>query len=95
VIACIDGQQAWEALRENPVDIVVSDVDMPRLNGFELTRKIRDSAKWSHIPVILLTARASQEDKLAGLHAGANIYMNKSHFDQVELLEAVNRLASS
>jgi two-component system, chemotaxis family, sensor kinase CheA len=95
VIACVDGQQAWEALRENPVDIVVSDVDMPRLNGFELTRKIRDSAKWSHIPVILLTARASQEDKLAGLHAGANIYMKKSHFDQVELLEAVNRLASS
>lgn len=93
VVACVDGQQAWQALRENTVDIVVSDVDMPRLNGFELTRKIRDSAKWSHIPVILLTARASQEDKLAGLHAGANVYMSKSNFDQAELLDAVNRLA--
>jgi two-component system, chemotaxis family, sensor kinase CheA len=93
VIATVDGQQAWESLRDNIVDVIVSDVDMPRLNGFELTRRIRDSAKWSHIPVILLTARENPEDKLEGLHAGANIYMKKSHFDQAELLEAVNRLA--
>lgn len=93
VLAAVDGQHAWELLRENPVDLIVSDVDMPRLNGFELTRRLRDSAKWSHIPVILLTARETSKDKLEGLDAGAKLYMKKSHFDQTELLDAVKRLA--
>jgi two-component system, chemotaxis family, sensor kinase CheA len=95
VLEAIDGQQGWEILRDNHVDLVISDVDMPRLNGFELTRRIRDSAKWSHVPVILLTARYNNEDKLEGLSAGANLYMKKQSFDQAELLNAVQRLTQS
>ena len=92
VVEAVDGQQAWELLQNATVNLIISDVDMPRLNGIELTRKVRASPKWSHIPVILVTARETPEDKLEGLNAGANQYMRKSHFDQTALLQAITKL---
>lgn len=92
VVEAVDGQQAWELLQNATVNLIISDVDMPRLNGIELTRKVRASPKWSHIPVILVTARETPEDKLEGLTAGANQYMRKSHFDQTALLQAITKL---
>ena len=79
-------------LHANNIDLVVSDVDMPIMNGFELTRKIRATSALKSIPVILLTARENSSDKLAGLEAGANAYMKKGQFDQSGLLEIIKGL---
>jgi two-component system chemotaxis sensor kinase CheA len=73
-------------------DLVVSDVDMPRMNGFELTAKIRADKKLSALPLVLLTSLASQEDRERGIDVGANAYIVKSSFDQSNLLEVIRRL---
>ena len=67
--------------------------EMPRLNGFDLTARIRADARLSDLPVVLVTALASREDKERGVDAGANAYMVKSSFDQTRLLEVLERLA--
>lgn len=92
VVAAVDGADAWEKLQENPVDLVVSDVDMPRMTGLQLVKAVRDSEAHRHIPVILVTSLASEEQKFAGLLAGANAYLVKSEFDQQQLLEIVAQL---
>ncbi|MBI2478921.1 MAG: hybrid sensor histidine kinase/response regulator, partial [Planctomycetia bacterium] len=85
VIAAVDGAQAWELLANADVDLVVSDVDMPRMDGIELTEKIRGSERLRDIPVILVTARESDEDKTRGIRVGASAYLVKSGFDQSNL----------
>lgn len=92
VISAVDGAQAWELLAQTDVDLVVSDVDMPRMDGFELTDKIRKSKKLREIPVILVTARESDEDKTRGIRVGASAYLVKSGFDQSNLLESIEQL---
>jgi two-component system chemotaxis sensor kinase CheA len=87
-----DGAEAWAALKSEPFDLVVSDVDMPRLNGFELTARIRSDARLASLPVVLVTALESREDKERGIEVGANAYVIKSGFDQSKLLEIVRRL---
>jgi len=71
---------------------VVSDVDMPRMNGFELTEKIRKDKRFSEIPMVLVTARESPEDRERGIDAGADAYIVKSSFDQSNLIEVIGRL---
>lgn len=92
VVLAEDGVEALEALRTRPIDFVVSDIDMPRMDGFELTRCIREEERLVDLPVILLTALESRQDKLKGMEAGANAYMTKSDFDQTRLLEILGRL---
>jgi two-component system chemotaxis sensor kinase CheA len=89
VVAAADGEQAWGALQAQGADAVVSDVEMPGLGGFELTRAIRASPRWAKLPVVLLTALASEADRRRGLEAGADHYLVKSAFDQRELLDAL------
>lgn len=93
VRAAVDGMEAWTMLRTEAVDVVVSDIDMPRLNGFELTQRIRADAKLRELPVILVTALDSREDKEHGIEVGANAYVLKSAFDESNLLDIVRRLA--
>ncbi|MDR3539464.1 MAG: response regulator [Desulfosporosinus sp.] len=88
----VDGMAAWTALKEKPFDIVISDVEMPRMNGFDLTAKIRGETKLAELPVILVTSLASRQDRERGVEVGANAYIAKSSFDQSNLLEAVRRL---
>ena len=88
-----DGQEAWVALKSEAFDLVVSDVDMPRLDGFELTARIRSDPKLAEMPVVLVTALESREDKERGIEVGANAYVIKSAFDQSSLLEIIRRLA--
>ena len=92
VSVAVDGQHALDVLAESSVDLVVSDVDMPRMNGFRLTTALRKSAEHGELPVILVTARSNDEDKAQGLHAGANAYIVKSSFDQTNLLETIDQL---
>jgi two-component system chemotaxis sensor kinase CheA len=92
VKTAVDGMEAYTFLRAEKFDLVVSDVEMPRLNGFGLTAKIRADAKLTDIPVVLVTALETREDRERGADAGANAYLIKSGFDQRNLLEAIQRL---
>jgi two-component system chemotaxis sensor kinase CheA len=67
-------------------------VDMPKMNGFELTAKIRNDKKLNEIPVVLLTALGSREDREHGIEVGADAYIIKSSFDQTNLLEIIRKL---
>jgi len=80
-------------LRAESFDLLVSDVEMPRMNGFDLTAKVRSVSTLSELPVVLVTALESREDRERGIDVGANAYLIKSSLDQSNLLEAVRRLA--
>jgi two-component system chemotaxis sensor kinase CheA len=88
----IDGVDAFTALKTENFDLVVSDVDMPRMNGFDLTEKIRSDKKLAELPVVLVTALESREHRERGVEVGANAYIVKSSFDQSNLLEVIGRL---
>lgn len=92
VTTAFDGIDALTRLRGGNFDLVVSDVDMPRMNGFDLTAKIRGDRRLADLPVVLVTALASREDQERGMEAGANAYIVKSDFDQSNLLEVIRRL---
>jgi two-component system chemotaxis sensor kinase CheA len=92
VVTAVDGVDAVTRLKSAPFDLVVSDVDMPRMNGFELTAKIRSDKSMADLPVVLVTALASGEDRERGIDVGANAYIVKSSFDQSNLLEVLKRL---
>lgn len=92
VFPAVDGAEAWATIRTNPIDLVVSDVEMPRMNGFELTARIRSERRLATIPVILVTALESREDRERGIEAGANAYIVKSSFDQSNLFETMQQL---
>ena len=92
VTTAVDGVDGFAKLMANPVDLVVSDVDMPRMSGFELTVKIREDRRFGNLPVVLVTALESPEDKKRGIDVGADAYIVKSSFDQSNLLEVVKRL---
>jgi two-component system chemotaxis sensor kinase CheA len=92
VKTAVDGLDALMTLRTENFDLVVSDVDMPRLNGLDLTTRIRNDQRLAELPVILVTTLASREDQERGIDAGANAYITKSNFDQNKLLDAIRRL---
>ncbi len=91
VVRAEDGQAAWEAMQRKKVDIAVLDLNMPRMDGLELTRKIRDDAKYKDLPVLLLTVRAMVEDQVSGYDRGADDYLTKP-FDSKMLLTRVKVL---
>lgn len=92
VKTAVDGAEAFTLLRSEKFDVVISDVEMPRLNGFDLTARIRADRKLAELPVVLVTALESREDRERGIDVGANAYIVKSSFDQSNLLDAVRRL---
>ena len=92
VLSCVDGQEAWERLLAEGADAVVSDVEMPRMDGFSLTEAVRGSPRFGRLPIVLVTARARPEDKARGLQVGASAYLVKSAFDQTHLLETLRQL---
>ena len=88
----MDGVDALTSLRTEQFDLVVSDVDMPRMNGFGLTAAMRADKMLADLPVVLVTALESREDRERGIDVGANAYIVKSSFEQSNLLEVVGRL---
>jgi len=87
-----DGEMAWQALQVGHYDLVVSDVQMPALDGVDLTRRIRAHARLHGLPVILVTSLDRPADLARGTAAGADEYIVKGRFNQRALLEAVTRL---
>jgi two-component system chemotaxis sensor kinase CheA len=92
VIAAVDGAEAWRTLQDRGADLVVSDVDMPNMDGFALTQTIRLSNRFKKLPVILVTGKDSAQDRARGLEVGADAYIVKSAFDQRQLLEVIAQL---
>ena len=92
VKTAVDGIDAITTLKTEHFDLVVSDIEMPRMNGFALTSKIRSDNKLAELPVVLVTALETREDRERGIDVGANAYIVKSSFNQSNLLEVVRRL---
>jgi two-component system chemotaxis sensor kinase CheA len=92
VTTSIDGAEAFTKARTGDFDIIVSDVDLPKLNGFELTLKIKSDKKLSETPVVLVTSLESPDDRERGTEVGADAYLIKSSFDQTNLLEIIKKL---
>ncbi len=92
VTTTVDGVDAFTTLRQESFDLLVSDVEMPRMNGFELTAKVRADARLANLPVILVTSLSSREDRERGIDVGADAYVVKSNFDQTSLLTIIERL---
>jgi two-component system, chemotaxis family, sensor kinase CheA len=92
VMTAVNGQEALDKLAETAFDCIISDIEMPLVDGFELTRRIRADARFSDLPVILVTSLAKADDRERGLHAGADAYIVKRGFDQGELLRIIKDL---
>jgi chemotaxis protein histidine kinase CheA len=92
VLTAVDGLDGAARLSGPPVDLVLSDVEMPGMDGFTLTRAIRRARGWAEVPVVIMTSRGDESDQRAGLDAGASAYLLKSGFDQAELISTVRRL---
>lgn len=91
VTTASDGAQGWRLLQERGADLVVSDVEMPNMDGFAFAAAVRSSTKFKTLPFILVTALAKDSDKARGIEAGASAYLVKSEFEQDNLLEIIKQ----
>lgn len=91
-VTAVDGADAWRALQERGADLVVADVEMPRMDGFALSEAIRSSKRFTDLPIVLVTALESPEHRARGLEVGADAYIGKSSFDQRALLDIIEQL---
>ncbi|MBN8704424.1 MAG: Hpt domain-containing protein [Bacteroidetes bacterium] len=87
-----DGLDGFEKAMEGNYDIIVSDLEMPRLNGFGFIEKLRQQEKYKHTPVIIVTSRENENDKRRGIEVGANAYIIKGSFDQTSLIDTIESL---
>ncbi len=91
VKAAVDGFEAFSIFKLENVDLIVSDVEMPRMDGFTLTAKIRELDKGKRVPIVLCTAQESPEDREHGIEVGANAYLGKSQFTQKTLIDIIQK----
>ena len=87
-----DGEEGYAMAQRQTYDLVLSDVQMPRLDGFGLTRRLKADRSLSHLPVIILSSLAAPEDKRRGLDAGADAYLVKGELGVESLAQAIDRL---
>ncbi len=92
VTTAVDGMDAYTTLKTGAFDLIVSDVEMPRMDGFDLTARVRADKQLGELPVVLVTSLESREHRERGIDVGANAYIVKSSFDQSNLLEVVRQL---
>ncbi len=92
VQTAVDGVDGWIKARSGQYDLIISDIDMPRMNGIELVRNLRATPEGRELPIMLVSYKDRDEDKQAGIDAGANIYMNKGGFNDCEFIRKVTAL---
>lgn len=92
VTVAVDGKQAWLLLQEQEFELVVTDVEMPQMNGFELTELIKQSERYRRLPVIIVTSLANEADRQRGIEVGAEAYIVKGQFETRVLLDVVEQL---
>jgi two-component system chemotaxis sensor kinase CheA len=92
VVTAVDGADAFSKLATRTFDAVISDVQMPNMDGLQLASKIRENSRYQELPIILVTSLASDEDKRRGVEVGANAYITKGTFEQKVLLDTLRRL---
>ncbi|MGH8029509.1 MAG: hybrid sensor histidine kinase/response regulator [Arenimonas sp.] len=92
VQVCVDGMDAWARLRDWPCELVVTDVDMPRMDGIELTRSIKQDPRLRGLPVVIVSYRDRPEDRARGLEVNADAYLTKSDFQEHGVLDVVQQL---
>jgi two-component system sensor histidine kinase and response regulator WspE len=88
----VDGMDGWNAVRSGSYDLIITDVDMPRMTGIELVANVKADPRLQRIPIIIVSYKERPEDRLSGLDAGADRYMTKSSFHDQTLLTAVAEL---
>jgi two-component system chemotaxis sensor kinase CheA len=91
VTTAIDGVEALNRLEEHTIDLIVSDIQMPNMNGFVFTQRVRKSDAYNSLPVILVTSLERREDREQGMLSGADAYIVKRGFDQAELLATIEQ----
>ncbi|MDR3636364.1 MAG: hybrid sensor histidine kinase/response regulator [Isosphaeraceae bacterium] len=92
VNVAVDGESGWRLLQDQGADLLVTDVEMPRMDGFALTEAVRRSSRFARLPVVLFTSRANERDRARGIEVGADAYIVKGEFDQRDLLETIAQL---
>jgi two-component system sensor histidine kinase and response regulator WspE len=92
VDVAVDGVDGWNSVRSTRYDLVITDVDMPRMNGIDLVRSIKGDATLAQTPVVIVSYKDREEDRMRGLEAGANYYLSKGSFDDNKLVDAVEDL---
>lgn len=92
VDVAVDGMDGWNSMSNAHYDLVISDIDMPRMNGLELVRTIKQDPKLSSTPIVIVSYKDREEDRMRGLDAGANYYLTKSSFHDESLVQAVEEL---
>jgi two-component system sensor histidine kinase and response regulator WspE len=85
----VDGIDGWNAVRSGEYDLVLTDVDMPRMDGIELATLIKKDPLLKSLPVMIVSYKDREEDRLRGLEAGADYYLTKGSFHDETLLQAV------
>jgi two-component system sensor histidine kinase and response regulator WspE len=92
VSVAVDGADAWNQLRAGAYDMLVTDIDMPRMNGIELVRLVRAEPRFAHLPIAVVSYKDREEDRRAGLDAGANAYLTKGSFQDQSFMSTVLEL---
>jgi CheY-like chemotaxis protein len=92
VDTAVDGLDALDRMTGNQYDLIVSDIEMPRMDGFELCGTLKKNDGYKDIPFVMVTALQKEEDKRRGMEVGAAAYIVKSAFEQTNLLDTIERL---
>ncbi|MGM0432485.1 MAG: hybrid sensor histidine kinase/response regulator [Spirochaetota bacterium] len=87
-----DGQQALERALDEVFDLIITDIEMPAMDGISLTQRLRTERSYRHTPIILVTSRDSEQDRKRGIQAGADAYIVKTAFDQKDLIQTIQTL---
>jgi two-component system sensor histidine kinase and response regulator WspE len=88
----VDGMDAWNAVRAGSYDLVITDIDMPRMDGFELARLIKQDERLKSMPVLIVSYKDREQDRQRGIQAGADYYLTKGSFHDETLIQVVEQL---
>lgn len=90
VLIAGDGIEALDVIKGNHVDLILLDIDMPRMNGYQLCKILKRDSNYSHIPIIMLTAKSTEADRIWGVKAGSDEFLTKP-FNYARVKEAMKR----